>query len=207
MTSVTRSKLLWDFSKKVLNSDVPGDFVECGVWKGGSAGIMGMALEKFDADHHRKLHLFDSFEGLPEPSELDGEGAAIYSGGVSSGKLESVHQCEAGIDEVKNFLFNHLSLAEERLIFHQGWFQDTLPLLKEHPSKIALLRLDGDWYESTKVCLDYLYDRVPKGGVIILDDYFCWEGCKKAADEFRAARGIVDQIVRVDHEAVYWIKS
>ena len=168
---------------------------------------MGLVLRDFDKSNRRKLHLFDSFEGLPEPREEDGVKAAEYSGGVSSGELKSVHQCEAGIDVVKNFLFGKLGLSKDDVILHQGWFQNTLPALGESPKKIAVLRLDGDWYESTKVCLDHLYERVAAGGAVILDDYYCWEGCQKATDEFRTARGIKEPLVRIDDEAVYWIKG
>ena len=206
MTSVTRSKMLWNLCKKVLKEDIPGDFVECGVWKGGSAGIMGLVLKQSDHNKVRKLHLFDSFEGLPQPSSADGADAAAYSGGVSSGELVSVNECVVGLEEVQNFILKVLKLSENRVVFHKGWFQDTIPALGKKPDNIAFLRLDGDWFESTKVCLDYLYDRIPIGGIILLDDYFCWEGCKKATDDFRASRGINDEIVRVDRESVYWIK-
>lgn len=207
MTWPTRAKTLWDTCHQSLKKDVPGDFVECGVWRGGSAGLMGLVLRDFDRSGRRKLHLFDSFEGLPEPREEDGLKAAEYSGGVNSGQLTSVHQCEAGIDLVKSFLFGRLGLAKDKIVFHQGWFQNTLPVLGEEPKQISVLRLDGDWYESTKVCLDHLYDRLAIGGTVLLDDYYCWEGCQKATDEFRAARGITDPIIRIDNEAVYWIKT
>lgn len=206
MTTTARSKALWKFCKMVFEKGIPGDFVECGVWKGGSAGLMALAQRTFDNDGSRKIHLFDSFEGLPQPGIEDGDRAAEYSGGVNNGELISVHQCEAGLDEVRAFLLGKLRVPEERLVFHKGWFQNTIPNLGPDPAKIALLRLDGDWYESTKVCLDHLYDRVPAGGVIILDDYFCWEGCKKAADEFRVARGINDEIIQIDIDAGYWVK-
>jgi hypothetical protein len=207
MTSVTRSKLLWKLCKQALKNEIPGDFVECGVWRGGSAGLMGLALQRFDKSSTRNLHLFDSFEGLPQPSINDGAIAAEYSGGVNSGELVSVFECVAGLSDVQHFIFKQLNLTENRMRFHKGWFQDTLPNLGDKPENIALLRLDGDWYESTKVCLEHLYDRVPKGGIIILDDYFCWEGCKKATDNFRTERGITSEIIRIDRESVYWIKS
>jgi len=207
MTSHARSAVLWDRANAVCESNVPGDFVECGVWKGGSSGLMGLVLEGKSEFKNRRLHLFDSFEGLPEPGEHDGQHAADYSGGANSGSLTSIHQCEAGIDEVKNFLFGELHLPSDGLVFHQGWFQDTLPALGTEPSAIALLRLDGDWYESTKVCLDHLYPRLSKGGVVLLDDYNCWEGCRKATDEYRAEHGINDEIIVIDSEAAYWIKS
>jgi len=207
MTTTARSKALWKFCKMVFEEDIPGDFVECGVWKGGSSGLMALAQKKFEINGTRKIHLFDSFEGLPQPGHEDGERAADYSGGVSAGELISVHQCEAGLDEVRAFLLGKLQIPRNRLVFHKGWFQNSLPDLGPEPGQIALLRLDGDWYGSTKVCLDYLYDRVPIGGIIILDDYFCWEGCKKATDEFRIARGIDDEIIRIDVDAGYWIKN
>jgi hypothetical protein len=205
MTTSIRCRTLWDFSTQVLKNGIQGDFVECGVWKGGSAGIMALALKNQKSP--RKLHLFDSFEGLPEPREEDGVQAAEYSGGVSSGALQSVHQCEAGIDIVRDLLFGKLRFPKQQVVFHQGWFQETVPNLGTEPEKIAILRLDGDWYESTKVCLEHLYDRVSKGGFIILDDYFAWEGCKKATDEFRAARHITTPITRIDVDCAYWIKS
>lgn len=207
MTSHERSSVLWDLADVVCRSGIPGDFVECGVWKGGSSGLMGLLLASRSELGKRKLHLFDSFEGLPEPGEHDGQSAAEYSGGANSGNLHSVHQCEAGLDEVKAFLLTELGLPETHLAFHKGWFQHTIPALGSEPASIALLRLDGDWYESTKVCLDYLYPRLSKGGVVLLDDYFCWEGCRKATDEYRAEHGISDTIVRIDSEAAYWIKS
>lgn len=207
MTTSIRCRTLWDFSINIMKEGIEGDFVECGVWKGGSAGIMAQALKKSDPLGTRTLHLFDSFEGLPEPREEDGVQAIEYSGGVSSGALRSVHQCEAGIEIVKGFLFEKLGFPKNRVVFHQGWFQDTIPVLGGDPRKISILRLDGDWYESTMVCLDHLYDRVSERGIIILDDYFAWEGCKKATDEFRALKGITETIVRIDSDCGYWIKQ
>jgi hypothetical protein len=90
MTTPIRCRTLWDFSKQVLNQKVPGCFVECGVWKGGSSAIMALAI--LNAGKERHLHLFDSFEGLPEPTEKDGEQAAVYSGGRNQGKLATINQ-------------------------------------------------------------------------------------------------------------------
>jgi hypothetical protein len=100
-----------------------------------------------------------------------------------------------------------MGIAENRVVIHSGWFQSTLPNLGSELHSIAVLRLDGDWYESTKICFDYLYDRVSPGGVILLDDYFCWEGCRKATDEFRVARGLKEPIIRIDSDSGYWIKT
>ncbi len=205
MTTPERCKHLWDVCVSILKREVPGDFVECGVWRGGSAGVMGLALKR--GRQQRRLHLFDSFEGLPEPTDADGKYAAEYSGGRSDGILRSVDQCRAGLEEVREFLFQNLDLDEALVQFHVGWFQNILPLDVPGMGPIALLRLDGDWYESTKVCLEHLYPLISSGGILILDDYYCWEGCAKATDEFRQAQGIRAAMHRIDDEAVYWEKE
>ncbi|HUP59862.1 MAG TPA: TylF/MycF/NovP-related O-methyltransferase [Thermoanaerobaculia bacterium] len=92
----------------------------------------------------------------------------------------------------------------ERVEIRKGWFQDTLPSAKHEIGSIAVLRLDGDWYESTRVCLDNLYDLVAPGGYVIIDDYNYWEGCKRAVDEFLAARGLGVALVAVGDSAVWW---
>jgi hypothetical protein len=188
----------------VLQQKVPGCFVECGVWRGGSAAIIGLANRHFGA--MRDLHLFDSFEGLPEPTPTDGAAAIAYSSGRASGELKSLNQCKAGQDEVQKFLLGRLRLDRSKIHFHAGWFQNTVPLAATNLGSIALLRLDGDWYESTRVCLEHLYPLVSAGGIIILDDYFAWEGCKKATDEFRAKHGILAPVKRIDDDAACWTK-
>jgi O-methyltransferase len=206
MTSARRSKLLWQLCTQVLRNQITGDFVECGVWRGGSAGLMGLALQSFDHNHKKKLHLFDSFEGLPEPSIADGVLAAEYSRGANSGKLASINQCVANVSDVQNFIFNELNLSKNLVTFHKGWFQDTLPNIGNELENVSLLRLDGDWYESTKICLEAFYDCIPRGGIILLDDYFCWEGCKKATDNFRAKHRILSKIIQIDRDSAYWVK-
>ena len=206
MTSARRSKLLWQLCKQVLKNQITGDFVECGVWRGGSAGLMGLALQRFDQNHKKKLHLFDSFEGLPQPSIADGVLASEYSRGANSGKLASINQCVANVSDVQNFIFNELNLPKNLVTFHKGWFQDTLPNIGKELENVSLLRLDGDWYESTKICLEAFYDRIPRGGIILLDDYFCWEGCKKATDNFRAKHRILSKIIQIDRDSAYWVK-
>ncbi|RYD77075.1 MAG: hypothetical protein EOP84_16045, partial [Verrucomicrobiaceae bacterium] len=188
MTTPERCRHLWDICLQTLEKGVPGSFVECGVWKGGSSGVMSLAMQH--AGQQRDLHLFDSFEGLPEPTEKDGELASVYSGGRSSGALESVGQCRAGLNEVEDFLLTRLHVPRSNLHFHVGWFQNTVPRDAGQLGPIAILRLDGDWYESTRICLENLYPLISPGGVIILDDYYCWEGCAKATDEYRQLHGI-----------------
>lgn len=179
---------------------VEGDFVECGVWKGGSAGIMAAAHLRQSNTANREIHLFDLFDDVIAPNpEKDGERAmnevnqylkktgqkfsdfkdnnkplkGIYDGHGGAGKVEIV----------KELLVEKIGFPEEKINFHVGLFQETVPKSSEI-EKIALLRLDGDWYDSIKVCLDNLYDKVVKGGVVIIDDYWTYEGCKKAVDEF-----------------------
>lgn len=95
---------------------------------------------------------------------------------------------------------------KENIVISKGWFQDTLPKDKEKIGKIALLRLDGDWYESTKCCLENLYDNVIIGGYIVLDDYGYWEGAKKALDEFFIKRKISPELIKIDYTGVYFKK-
>ena len=204
MTSFERCFSLWGLCGDIIARQVPGDFVECGVWRGGSALIMGSVLKKLNQT--RRLHLFDSFQGLPQPSAEDGERAADYSDGQRDGKMVPVAKCEATIDHVKSALFNDAKLDPSYVEFYEGWFQDTVPVSGNRLSKIAVLRLDGDWYASTQVCLEHLYPRLSSGGIIILDDYYCWDGCKKATDEYRAHHHINAPLIQVDNDCCYWIK-
>ena len=165
---------------------------------------MGLAVRH--SSPQRDLHLFDSFEGLPEPTEKDGEFAKEYSGGRATGALKSVGQCQADVQQVKTFLLEELGLEASKVHFHVGWFQNTLPTAAPTLGPIALLRVDGDWHESTRVCLEHLYPLVSSGGVVILDDYFGWAGCKQATDEYRARHGITAELTRVDQAVAYWMK-
>lgn len=179
-----------------------GAFVECGVWRGGSAAV----LATFGTQQGRETHLFDSFEGLPEPKPIDGKRAIKRVGGKYGGRLESTGELVAEESFVKGLLFKRLGLAENRIHIHKGWFQDTLPTAKTSIQDIAILRLDGDWYDSTKVCLDELYDQVVAGGAIVVDDYGHYEGCQRAIDEFRTARGITTPMMFSDYSEVVFTK-
>jgi hypothetical protein len=166
-----------------------------------------MALAIKHARQERHLHLFDSFEGLPEPTEMDGEHAAAYSGGGNEGKLATINQCRAGLDEVRHLIFDEIKVPKELAHFHVGWFQNTIPVDAGQLGPIALLRLDGDWYDSTKICLEHLYPLLSSGGIVILDDYYCWEGCRKATDEYRQKNNINCLIHRIDVDAGFWVKT
>lgn len=175
-----------------------GDFVECGVWKGGAVGLMAQVNLKHGKTR-RNLHLFDSYEEICEPDEdVDGDRAineakAWSKSGGSKGNLTPLtgfydHMGGPGtIENNRQLLIDKIGYPEKNIHFHKGWFQDTLPKDADQIDKIALLRLDADWFASTKICIDYLFDKVVNGGFVIFDDYGTYEGCQKAVDEFLAS--------------------
>jgi hypothetical protein len=191
---------------------LPGAFVECGTWKGGAVGLMALA-NLAHGKTPRHIHLFDSFEGIPEPDEaVDGTKAVMEArraGGGTKGRLVSVagfYQDAGALETNRELLEETIGYDPAWLHYHEGWFQDTLPRAAGEVAEIAVLRLDGDWYASTKVCLDYLYHQVVSGGFVIIDDYGCYEGCRRAVDEFLQAEGIRPFLHRIDSEGRYWIK-
>lgn len=199
---------------------VGGDYVECGVWKGGAVGLMALA-NLAHGIRRRKIHLFDAFTDICQPNpEKDGERAlqeaAAYGKTRKECLIGEIKPMDGfydsfggpGVkDEVAEFLKNQIGYPEEQTIFHHGWFQNTVHADSKEMSNIAILRLDGDWYESVKICLDHLYEKVVIGGFVIIDDYSTYEGCTRAVDEFRAANGIMDYLHHVDHGCRYWIKG
>ncbi|MDB4915907.1 MAG: Macrocin-O-methyltransferase protein [Gemmatimonadetes bacterium] len=192
-----------------------GSMVECGVWKGGAVGLMALAL-KSTGGPLRDLHLFDSFQGICEPDPaVDGELAIKevgYRPDLSDGVIKAVKGIydplggHGTVAESKALIEQRIGYPSARVHYHVGWFQDTVPVARDQIGPIALLRLDGDWYASTKVCLDNLYDLVVPGGFIILDDYGTYEGCRKATDEFLLGRGIQAYLHTVDRGCYYLIK-
>jgi len=188
-----------------------GDVVECGVWNGGCVGLMALANLK-QPGPKRQFHLFDSFQGLPQPSSYDLE---VLSGfrrrhpelglrDKSDSSLISIGTCVgASQAAVQDFLTKHLGIDDGDLVFHVGWFQDTIPNSTDKIREIALLRLDGDWYESTKVCLEGLYDKVVKQGFIIIDDYGTFSGCKKAVDDFFEKKNLKPAWTHSDSDCVF----
>lgn len=183
---------------------IDGAYVECGVWKGGAVGIMAKANLMYGTTR-RDLHLFDAFDDICAPdAELDGERAVndmakhthLKNKEDMVGQLEAVKGAYDGlgghgtIDACKSLLETRLKYPAELTHYHKGWFQDTIPADHHEIDKIAILRLDGDWYASIKICLDYLYDKVVPGGLVVIDDYGYYNGCTKAVDEFLESRNI-----------------
>jgi predicted O-methyltransferase YrrM len=192
MASKARLRGLYDAVRFTVAQNIAGDVVECGTARGGSAALMGLALARAGAN--RTLWVFDTFEGLPPPTDADPdyELARLYTGDCC-GELEAVATLfrECGI------------LSQTRMI--QGLFQDTVP--NSEVRAIAVLHLDGDWYESVKVCLDHLYDRVSPGGVIQIDDYGHWEGARKAVEEFFGKRRLSLSLSYLDYTGRQFIKA
>lgn len=198
----------------VEKNKIPGDYVECGVWRGGSVALSAIYMDLICVTG-RSLHLFDAFGDICEPDHnIDGDRAIREVGGIEnaqgrlqdSGLYKNMGLGISHVDEVKK-LFKNIDFKGGSVNFHEGWFQETAPLAKLSIKEISILRLDGDWYESTKVCLDNLYSLVSKGGIIIVDDYDAYDGCKKAVDEFLHFHNINVIMNRIDTEAIFWIKD
>ena len=196
--------------------NIPGSFVECGTWRGGCVGLMALGNLKYGMVR-RHIHLFDSFVGIPEPDiAIDGARAVqevLSVGGEAKGRLMPVsglyEKFAGGVGDLesnRSLLETVIHYDPSFLHYHQGWFQDTLPNIAREIGGIAILRLDGDWYASTKVCLDYLYDKVVRGGIVIVDDYGHYEGCRKAVDEFMARERVQAYLNHIDYTGRYWIK-
>lgn len=170
----------------ILNN-VEGDFVECGVAAGAQIVAMDHARRQFACA--RKIHLFDSFQGIPlaGPEDDSQPGIGAKPAAAIQAKTTEERLITSGIDifsveQVKANMVNH-GVDLSTLVWHEGWFQNTVPVAVESIKNIALLRLDGDLYESTKVCLEFLYHKVVKGGYVIIDDYGL-TGCRRAVQEY-----------------------
>ncbi len=197
--------------KYIVLSNIKGDFVECGVWKGGACAMMAYTLKRIVAQ--RTIHLFDSFDDIVEPDAIvDGERAVKEVGGIhmATGKLKPIKGIYSKFggpgneSHVLDLISNKIGYPSEKIKIHKGLFQDTLPL--NTIESISFLRLDGDWYSSTRICLEYLYPKVTYGGIIVIDDYSAYEGCKKAVDEYLVSNQIFPFIQWIDEECICWVK-
>lgn len=219
-TMLSKERLVTLFQQVVHceQNSVPGDYVECGVWKGGAVALMALANMKAGKSR-RNIHLFDAFTEICEPDkDLDGERAVWEAkewskSGGTGGKLsplKGIYDHFGGpgsLEGNRELLTKQVGYDPNFLHFHKGWFQETLPRDSSQITQIAILRLDGDWYASTRVCLEFLYNKVVRGGFIIIDDYGAYDGCRKAVDEFRKTNGISDYLHHIDQAGRYWIKS
>jgi len=206
MTSIERMFALYTAVRYVVASGTPGDFVECGVWKGGSSMMIAKVLADSNVTN-RKIYMYDTFEGMSAPTEydksIDGETAEHQMKSSSKADQESVW-CYAPIDEVRQNM-NKTGFPSSQIVLVKGMIEDTLKP-GAHADGISLLRLDTDWYESTKHELEHLYPRLSPNGVLMIDDYGHWQGCRKAVDEYFETKRINLLLSRVDYTGRMAIK-
>jgi O-methyltransferase len=174
MTGIERMASLMESVTYICRRNIPGDIAECGVWKGGSMMVVAMTLLQL-GDTSRNLYLFDTFEGMTAPSKEDRQ----MDGRPAAAQLENT--CLAEIDSVRENILG-TGYPKERVHFIKGRVEETIPTLA--PTHLSLLRLDTDWYESTKHELTHLYPRLHPKGILIIDDYGHWQGARQAVDEY-----------------------
>ncbi len=188
-------------TRAMIHENIPGDLVECGVYAGSQCGAMALAVQQ--ANSNKVVHCFDSFSGFPKASENDDQGwrerLGVGDSAEPSNPLDPAwgFDSKMTVDRVK-FHFSQWGFPLSMFEFHEGWFQDTVPKFNK---PIALLRLDGDLYESTMVCLKHLYPLLSVGGVCIIDDYEV-SGCRKAFDEYFAAN--MPRVVKFENSEPVW---
>jgi O-methyltransferase len=173
-TMIARSRFIANLDLCERFSAVPGDYVECGVWRAGMSGAIAEVLGP-----GTKVHLFDSYQGLPPAKEIDGEAALAWQKDSASPGYHD--NCTA--DRETSIKVMKMA-GHSNYVIHEGWFQDTLP--KAAIDHVAILRLDGDWFDSIYSCLKYLYPKVSSSGLIIVDDYPTWDGCSRAVHKYLA---------------------
>lgn len=195
MIGLRRLRHLRECVSSVLKDKVPGDFIETGVWRGGACIYM-RALLAVRGITDRKVWVADSFEGLPAPN------AAKYPADVND-RLHTVEMLAVSLEEVQSN-FQQYNLLDDQVVFLKGFFEHTL---ESAPiQKLAILRLDGDMYQSTTESFEALYDKVSAGGYVIVDDYSL-KNCRSAVDDFRSRRNITDAIQSIDGNASFWRKA
>lgn len=195
MIGVKRLENVRRLVESVIGNQVPGDLIETGVWRGGACIMMRAVLQIYGVTD-RRVWLADSFEGLPPPD------AEQYPADAQE-KFHQYSELAVSIDDVKQN-FAKYDLLDDQVAFLKGWFKDTLPVAPIQ--QLALLRLDGDLYESTIQALDVLYDKLSIGGFVIVDDYHVVEACKQAVHDFLSARHLAPELVEIDGVGVYWQK-
>lgn len=206
MTSPERINSLIDAVRYVMTRKVGGAFVECGVWKGGSSMAIALTLRDM-GDENRDIYLYDTFSGMCAPTDVDisiwGE---VAHQKFSKNKIsdDASDYCMSPLEEVKANLFS-TGYDEEKIHFIKGKVEETIP--KSIPKEIALLRLDTDWYESTKHELIQLFPLINTNGVLIIDDYGHWEGARKAVDEYISDNNIQILLNRIDYTGRIAIKT
>jgi hypothetical protein len=195
MTSPEKLNALINAVRYVVRHGIDGDIVECGVWRGGSMMAAARTLLS-TGDTKRHLHLYDTFEGMSEPTEhdhrYDGRSAAEM---LAATQRSSPIWAYASLEDVQQAM-RETEFPDERIHYYKGKVEETIPA--HAPDKISILRLDTDWYESTRHELRHLYPRLSPGGVLLLDDYGWWDGARRAVDEWLAETGVPLLLLRMD---------
>ena len=184
-------------ANKIFEENIPGDFMETGVWRGGACIFMNAILEANQITH-RKVYVCDSFEGLPPPDPK-------YS--ADDGDIHhTLHDIHAVSVEQVRTNFERYNLLNDRVVFVKGFFRDTMPHLINYVEKISLLRLDGDMYESTIDVLNYMYPKVSIGGYVVVDDWLL-PNCRAAIHDYTKANNFTPNFIVIDGSSVYWKKE
>jgi O-methyltransferase len=200
LTGPERIYALIQALRYITAHNIPGAIVECGVWKGGSMAAAARTLLQA-GDVSRDLYLFDTFTGMSEPTVKDFDYSGVHANEVM--RTDPSYRCEAPLVEVQQVLYA-TGYPREKIHFVKGKVEDTVP--GSAPERIALLRLDTDWYESTKHELLHLYPRLSKAGVIIIDDYGHWRGSRQATDEYLAENRVAILLNRIDYTGRIGVK-
>jgi len=205
MTSIDRQLAVIQAVRHIVRRGLAGSVVECGVWRGGSSMAAALTLLQ-EGDTSRELYLFDTFEGMPPPDDVDrttdGTPARVHL--ERDTQRESWVWAVAGMEDVRTNMTS-TGYPGERVHCVQGLVEETIPA-QPPPGPIALLRLDTDWYESTQHELVHLFPRLCEGGILIVDDYGHWQGARKAVDEYFADSAEPPFLHRVDYTARLLIK-
>lgn len=206
MTSPERIYALAEAVKYVTRQKIPGSIVECGVWRGGSMMAVALVLRNLDCTN-RDLYLFDTFAGMPKPENVDvdvnGQPAMPIFRSTQTGD-DGSDFCFATLADVQAGMAG-TGYNQQLIHFIKGKVEDTIP--SQAPDKIALLRLDTDWYQSTRHELEHLFPRLSCGGILIIDDYGYWQGAQKATDEYIAQHAPSLFLNRIDHTGRIAIKT
>jgi len=207
MTSPERVQALVNAVRYTVANGIKGDFVECGVWRGGSSMAVALMLKEL-GDECRHLYLYDTFEGMSAPSRED----VAFNGDMAHRRFverrrsdDSSDWCRCTIDEVQQNLAG-TGYPVQNIHLIKGKVEDTLPD-RMPAGPVSILRLDTDWYESTCHEMLHLYPRLVRNGVLIIDDYGHWDGARKAVDEYIAEHKLSLLLCRIDYTARIAVKQ
>ena len=202
MTSIERMYAVYKSVEYICKNNIPGDWVECGVWKGGSSMMAALSFKHFNK--FRDLWLYDTFEGMSEATKEDVSWQGEKGKDYKEPEWPGVQEVQFNMDSTG---YNNTGIAinSKHIRYVIGKVEDTLH--KTTPVRIAILRLDTDWYKSTLYELQQLYPLLISGGVLIIDDYGHWEGARKAVDEYFESIGVFPMLNRIDYTGRIYIKS